>query len=157
MSAGERRCVRARAAEEEETVLADDWCTSFTAVVKRRALVYANSKRTLFCEVCVPALLMVLGIAVTGLEHVGRSESRILAPDRIDYPGQLLMLDSHKNADLFSQLMQNASNGYLDVRVANKTHTVPAFEQFVYDWGRQNAPEMPYFYAAYKLGRVDLE
>ena len=95
--------------EEEETILTDNFCTSFSAVVKRRSLVYSNSKRNLFFEVCLPALLMIVGIAATSIKHVARSNSQILAPSRIDFPNQIILLDSHKHADLLGQLIQNES------------------------------------------------
>ena len=48
-------------------------------------LLYLNSRRTIFFDVLLPALLMAVGIGVTTRTFFERSESRILGPERMEY------------------------------------------------------------------------
>jgi len=63
----------------------DSFTNSLTAVVKKRMLLYLNSRRTIFFDVLLPALLMAVGIGVTTRTFFERSESRILGPERMEY------------------------------------------------------------------------
>jgi len=73
----------------------DSFSNSFKAVTYKRYLLYKNSKKYIFFDIFLPAIFMILGVVVTNMaDTFERSESRILAPDRVPYPEQLIIMDS---------------------------------------------------------------
>jgi hypothetical protein len=42
-----------------------------------------------------------------------------------------------------------------DFRYTNETMSFDQFNDYIFDYGRKNAPEMPFFYCAYSFYEVD--
>jgi hypothetical protein len=44
-----------------------------------------------------------------------------------------------------------------DFRYTNETMSFDQFNDFIFDYGRENAPNMPFFYCAYSFYEIDVE
>ena len=45
---------------------------------------------------------------------------------------------------------------HFDFHFTDDSMSFDRFEEFVYDYGRKHAPEMPYFYSAYQIYEADI-
>jgi len=58
--------------------------------------------------------------------------------------------------ELTSYMPQNSTkNETYDFRFTNETMSFDKFNEFIFEYGRSNAPEMPYFYSAYSFYEID--
>jgi hypothetical protein len=113
----------------------------------------------MFLEIILPILFMVFGVAVSSIDTFVRSPSEILSPKRVGYPNQLIYMNKgassrnilKKTVKDIGKIMQKKSKGYLKVRTPDKKLSFDSFHRYVYKYGKEDAPKMPYCYSGYSF------
>ena len=69
----------------------DSFGNNLAAVLKKRLNIYKRNKKVIFNDMIMPALIMLLGVLLSKVPMIYRSESRIQAPDRLPLPQRVLL------------------------------------------------------------------
>ena len=126
-------------------------------MVKKRSLLYWNSKRYVFFDMLLPAILMCLGIWTTTFSFFARSPSRVLGPERMGYPNEMIIFDravqKTGNETMVQDLINYMPNqtDFFDMRITEESMGFDEFDKFIYKYGQKHATELPYFYSGYKI------
>jgi hypothetical protein len=143
----------------------ESFYNNFVAVFKRRLSVYNADWGHAFTDIFAPALAMVIGVTITSITLFDTSPSRIMDPSKTSDQQQLIVIDSNiaqgYNFEIVEELaeLMPKSDELLDIRFTNST-TIDAmpfdeFGKYIFNYGTENAPEMPHFYAGYQIYKAD--
>jgi hypothetical protein len=136
--------------------------------VHRRLAVYKADWSHGFFDVFAPALAIVIGICLTSITIYTPSPSRILHPSRTSADKQLIVVDAKlsgpdRNDEIVNDLMALFPDReeYFDVHMHEHEDVSKLpfddFGDFIFAYGKENAPEMPHFYSGYQIYKADTQ
>jgi len=126
------------------------------AVMYMRFSNYKRNKTALFNDAVIPCILLILGVGLSQIEKGFDQPSRIILPDRLPLPQQLVINPTAVAAastdipvaDLYSTLPnQPGSFNLIEDQDYSSTTTITEYIDEIYDNRRS---ELPYMYGSYQ-------